>query len=130
MGMGHDSRTLRDDGEGKAPSVGAVRTPVAVALQYDPEIADAPRVVATGQGAVAEQILNLAFAHGVKVRTDPDLAQILAAVDVDSIIPVEAFAAVAEILAYVYRLNGQAPPTPSSAPESGGSAASAGASRR
>lgn len=130
MGTGHDSRTPRDDGEGKAPAGPAVRTAVAVALQYDPEVADAPRVVATGQGALAEQILNLAFAHGVKVRTDPDLAQILAAVDVDSVIPVEAFAAVAEILAYVYRLNGQVPPAPSSAPEGGGGAAAAGASRR
>ena len=70
----------------------------------------APKVVATGRGHVAEQILELAFAHGVKVRTDPDLAQILAAVDVDTIIPAEAFVAVAEILAYVYRANGQVPP--------------------
>lgn len=83
---------------------------VAVALHYDPDEADAPRVVATGKGALAEQILELAFAHGVKVRADPDLAQVLAAVDVDTVIPVEAFVAVAEILAYVYRANGQSVP--------------------
>ncbi|HLO78140.1 MAG TPA: EscU/YscU/HrcU family type III secretion system export apparatus switch protein [Magnetospirillum sp.] len=86
---------------------------VAVALQYDPDRADAPRVTASGKGQLAEQILNLAFANGVKVRTDPDLAQVLAAVEVDTVIPIEAFAAVAEILAYVYRANNQAVPVKS-----------------
>ncbi|MCF8479620.1 MAG: EscU/YscU/HrcU family type III secretion system export apparatus switch protein, partial [Rhodospirillum sp.] len=81
---------------------------VAVALDYDPTSPlSAPRVVASGRGAVAEQILELAFAHGVKVRQDADLVQILSAVDMDSEIPLEAFAAVAEILAYVYRANGR-----------------------
>ena len=85
--------------------------PLAVALvSSGGGTGQAPKVVATGKGHVAEQILQLAFAHGVKVRTDPDLAQILAAVDVDTIIPAEAFVAVAEILAYVYRANGQVPP--------------------
>lgn len=83
-----------------------MRRPVAVALRNDRGDASLPRVVATGHGAVAEQILELAFAHGVKVRTDADLAEILAAVDVESEIPIEAIAAVAEILAYVYRANG------------------------
>ncbi|MGE5514265.1 MAG: EscU/YscU/HrcU family type III secretion system export apparatus switch protein [Bacteroidota bacterium] len=92
---------------------------VAVALQYDPDLADAPRVTASGKGALAEQILNLAFANGVKVRTDPDLAQVLAAVEVDTVIPIEAFTAVAEILAYVYRVNNRAVPVKSSADESG-----------
>jgi len=92
------------------PAVPA-RRQVAVALHYDPGENGAPTVVATGRGAVAEQILNLAFANGVKVRTDPDLAEVLAAVDVDSVIPVEAFVAVAEILAYVYRANGREMPS-------------------
>ena len=84
---------------------------MAVALvSSGPDGLHAPKVVATGKGHVAEQILAMAFAHGVKVRTDPDLAQILAAVDVDTIIPAEAFVAVAEILAYIYRANGQVPP--------------------
>ena len=65
-----------------------------------------PRVVASGHGAIAEQILELAFANDVKVREDADLAQILAAVDVDCEIPIEAIVAVAEILAHVYRANG------------------------
>lgn len=63
----------------------------------------APRVTASGRGAVAEQILQIAFERGVKVRTDSDLAEILAAVEVDSEIPLAALAGVAEILRYLYR---------------------------
>lgn len=66
----------------------------------------APRVIAAGRGTVAEQILALAFANGVKVREDADLAELLSAVDLESEIPLEAFTAVAEILSYVYRANG------------------------
>jgi len=101
-----------EDAAAKLASGGAPRIPVAVALSYDENSPDAPRVVASGKGFLAEQILGFAFAHGVKVRTDPDLAQILAAVDVDTVIPVEAFLAVAEILAYVYRANGRVAPDP------------------
>ncbi|WP_255448405.1 EscU/YscU/HrcU family type III secretion system export apparatus switch protein [Telmatospirillum sp. J64-1] len=85
---------------------------IAVALAHDPEGDSAPRVVASGRGSVAAQILEIAFANGVKVRQDADLAEILAALDIDSEIPVEAFAAVAEILAYVYKANAMADSTP------------------
>jgi flagellar biosynthesis protein len=81
---------------------------VAVALGHSSESKHAPKVLAGGRGAVAEQILNIAFAQGVRVREDADLAQLLAAVDIDSEIPVQAFAAVAEILVYVWRANGAA----------------------
>ena len=85
------------------------RTPIAIAL--DAKGRDgalrpkSPRVVATGRGAVAEQILAIAFEKGVPVREDSDLAQILAAVELDAEIPIDALAAVAEILSYVYRAN-------------------------
>jgi flagellar biosynthesis protein len=111
---------MDEEAEAKAKQAAdsATRIPVAVALSSAKSLGeggalastDTPRVVATGKGAVAEQILELAFAHGVKVRTDPDLAQILSAVEEGSIIPVEAFVAVAEILAYVYRANNMVPP--------------------
>lgn len=92
----------------------------AVALGYEPKRDDQPRVTASGRGAVAEQILRIAFDRGIKVREDADLAEILAAIDVDSLIPLEAFAAVAEILAYVYRAEGQGgPPAPAAKPASG-----------
>ena len=79
--------------------------PIAVALDYDAVAKTAPKVVAKGEGAVARQILELAFANGVKVREDADLAQLLKAVELESPIPLEAFAAVAEIVAFLYREN-------------------------
>lgn len=87
---------------------------IAVALAYQPETNDdAPKVVASGRGAVARKIVETAFASGVRVREDADLAQILAAVDLDSVIPLEAFMAVAEILAHVYQVNHRSAPEPS-----------------
>lgn len=81
---------------------------VAAALEYDEQSGTAPKVTAAGYGAVAEKILDMAFASGVKVRQDADLAEMLAAIDIDSEIPPEAFAAVAEILSYIYELNASA----------------------
>jgi flagellar biosynthesis protein len=69
------------------------------------DIATPARVVAKGQGALAEQILSLAFATGVKVREDADLVEILEAIEVESEVPLHALATVAEILTYVYRAN-------------------------
>lgn len=86
------------------------RRPAAVALKYELGGKSLPRIVATGHGHIAEQILELAFANGVKVREDADLVEILSAIEVDSEIPIEAIAAVAEILAHVYQANGTLPP--------------------
>jgi flagellar biosynthesis protein len=97
----------------------AARRPVAVALKYEFGAQSLPRIVATGKGTVAEQILELAFANGVKVREDADLVEILSAIEVDSDIPVEAIAAVAEILAYVYRANGAIPVDPGAGADAG-----------
>ena len=64
-----------------------------------------PKIIATGEGTFADQILQIAWANNIKVREDADLIEILSAIDIDSEIPVETFAAVAEILTYVYRAN-------------------------
>ena len=99
--------------------------PVAVAIADNRSDKAPPRLVAKGHGKVAEQILEIAFARGVKVRTDANLAEVLAAIDLDSEVPLQALAAVAEILTYVYHANGAmasdpaAPPDP--LPESGAS---------
>lgn len=97
-----------DEHDGTAPSADTqnadLHEAIAVALRYAPED-ETPRVTAAGRGHVAEQILQIAFDRGIKVRKDADLAQILSVIDIDSEIPVEAFAAVAEILLYVYRAN-------------------------
>ena len=107
---------IHDDEPSKDASglIGKASRQIAVALSYRPTSADdAPKVVASGRGKTAQQILELAFAQGVRVREDPDLAEILAAVEIDSVIPLSAFIAVAEILGYVYRANNQSIPDPS-----------------
>jgi flagellar biosynthesis protein len=76
----------------------------AVALGYNPEKDPAPRVLASGQGALAEQIIAVARANGILVREDPLLAGLLAEVAIDTLIPPELYALVAEVLAYVYRV--------------------------
>lgn len=78
-------------------------TRIAVALKYDRKADPAPRVVAKGDGELAAKILELAREHGVAIREDKDLAQLLATAELETQIPVEAFVAVAEILSYVYR---------------------------
>ena len=94
------------DHKKKAPDIAP---DIAVALDYDPLKSRAPKVVAKGSGWLAEQIIAIAEANGIEVKEDPDLAQLLSSVDVDSEIPLEAFTAVAEILSYVYKLNDQWP---------------------
>jgi flagellar biosynthesis protein len=83
------------------------RERIAVALKYDREKDQAPRVVATGREKMADQIIAVAEAHGIEIRRDSDLAEILSKLDVDSLIPLEAYASVAEILSYLYRKNAE-----------------------
>jgi flagellar biosynthesis protein len=76
-----------------------------VALRYDMARDRAPRVVAKGRGAVAERIMALAREANVPLRNDPDLALLLEALDLEAEIPPQLYRAVAEVLAFVYRLN-------------------------
>ena len=102
---------VRDQNKKITPKSSAESAPKTIAVALEEQDGQAPpKITASGRGFVAEQILQVAFSNGVKVREDADLVQILSAVDVDSDIPTEAFAAVAEILAYVYRANRQVPP--------------------
>lgn len=75
-----------------------------MAISYDPEHADVPIVTAAGQGLVAEEIIRRARSAGVPVTEDPRLAAVLSQLDVGNMIPPELYAVVAEVLAYVYRL--------------------------
>ncbi|MDR1162218.1 MAG: EscU/YscU/HrcU family type III secretion system export apparatus switch protein [Candidatus Accumulibacter sp.] len=96
----------------------------AVALTYSQTDA-APRVVAKGRGVVAEQIIARAHEHGVYVHESPELVSLLLQVDLDQRIPPQLYLAVAELLAWIYRLeNGDTvPPAPilSPLPEKQGS---------
>jgi flagellar biosynthesis protein len=80
----------------------------AAALRYDGR--DAPRVVATGGGLVADRILVAAREAGVPLREDPVLMEALATLELDHDIPPELYRAVAEALAWAYRLSGRTPP--------------------
>jgi flagellar biosynthesis protein len=75
----------------------------AIALDFDHRDPSVPTVVAVGEGDVARQILAIAFEHGVMVREDANLVEILSTLEVGDEIPIIAFAAVAEILTHVYR---------------------------
>ena len=82
----------------------------AVALEDRTEKSEVPQITAAGRGKIAEKILQLAYENGIKVREDSTLAEMLAKIELDSPIPSEAFMAVAEILSYVYRANGEPNP--------------------
>lgn len=82
----------------------------AVAIQDGSENGNIPIITAAGRGKFAEQILAIAYENGIKVRSDADLAEMLAKIELDSPIPSEAFMAVAEVLSYVYRANGEPNP--------------------
>ena len=81
--------------------------PLAVALRYERRDTAAPRVTAKGGGELARRILELARAHDVPVREDPDLLELLAACDLGAEIPEELYHTVAELLAFLHRLNGK-----------------------
>jgi len=77
----------------------------AVALKYRKEEDRAPKVVAKGVGAVAAAIKATAEKHGIPIRRDDDLIELLAEVDIDREIPAQLYAAVAEVLSWIYRAN-------------------------
>ncbi len=81
--------------------------PQVVALRYRANQDHAPRVVAKGRGPIAERILQLARAHGIPVRQDRNLVEVLSQLRLDQEIPPAVYQAVAEILAFVYRLAGE-----------------------
>ena len=80
---------------------------IAVALQYDKETGHAPRVVASGRGLIAEQILALATENDIVIEANPMLAEALSHVEVDDTIPIELFEAVAAVIGFVLRQSGK-----------------------
>lgn len=94
-------------------------TELAIAVQYDYDTMEAPVVVAKGAGALAQQIRRLALENSIPVVERKELARALyKLVDVGRPVPFEQYAAVAEVLKYVYQLTGKALP---SAPPKGAS---------
>lgn len=88
----NDPRDSRDGHDG-----------IAVALRYEAG-SGAPRVTASGRGLVAENIETLAEQAGVALYRDPQLARLLADVDLGTEIPPALYLAVAEVIAFVWSL--------------------------
>jgi flagellar biosynthesis protein len=89
----------------------------AVALAYA-EGQGAPRVVAKGRGVLAQAIIDRAHEAGVYVHESPELVSLLMQVDLDRHIPAQLYVAVAELLAWLYRIEhgGDAPRAPADPP--------------
>ena len=83
------------------------KRPAAAALQFDPVLAEPPQVVAVGRGVTAEEIVRVAKEHGIPLYEDAGLVEALARLDVSDYIPRELYAVVAEVLAYVYRVDAE-----------------------
>lgn len=82
------------------------KRPQAVAIKYDKRSA-APRVVAKGYGTLAETIIQTAKNHGLYVHESPELINVLMKLDLDQQIPPELYVAIAELLAWLYQLEGK-----------------------
>jgi flagellar biosynthesis protein len=79
----------------------------AAALQYRAGIDTAPSIVAKGRGLVAEKILALAREHGIPIREDRNMVEILSTLNLYEEIPADLYKAVAEILAFIYKMSGR-----------------------
>lgn len=90
------SGNRRDEGRRKA-----------VALRYNGDKDEAPKILAKGAGLLAERIIELAQQQGIQLHEDPELVGLLSKLELDTEIPEQLYAAVAEVLAFVYRLNRQ-----------------------
>ncbi|QDT02552.1 Flagellar biosynthetic protein FlhB [Rubripirellula lacrimiformis] len=92
----------------KADVVVSNPTELAIAIQYDPLTMPAPIVLAKGAGPLAQKIRRIALENGIPVVERKPLAQVLyKTVDVGQIVPTEQYQAVAEVLRYVYQLQGK-----------------------
>lgn len=77
----------------------------AVALSYESAKEDAPKIVAKGKGFVADQIIEQARNHQIPIQEDSSLVELLGQLTINEKIPEELYQAVAEIFAFVYRMD-------------------------
>ncbi|PIE54245.1 MAG: flagellar biosynthesis [Dethiosulfovibrio peptidovorans] len=81
------------------------KCPQAAALRYDQEQERAPRILASGQGPVAERIMDIAKEADIPIVEDAALVTALLALDIGEEIPLELYEAVARVLAFIYRVD-------------------------
>jgi len=80
-------------------------TDKAIAIRYNEDESTAPKVIASGKGLVAEKIIKTAREAGIHIQEDANLVELLSKVPVGDEIPVELYQTVAEVLAFVYKVN-------------------------
>jgi flagellar biosynthesis protein len=81
----------------------------AIALRYDQEKENAPKVVAKGKGLTAENIIKIAHEHNLPIREDADLIELLSKVEIDHEIPENLYIAVAEVFKFIYSTTHKGP---------------------
>ncbi len=92
----------------------------ALSLHFNQQKDQAPKVTAKGKGLMAERIIELAREHKIPIKEDPDLVEVLSQVDVNQEVPPTVYRVVAELLAWVYKMNSDfkggiiTPPSPAS----------------
>ncbi|BDH61123.1 hypothetical protein CD30_01840 [Ureibacillus massiliensis 4400831 = CIP 108448 = CCUG 49529] len=77
----------------------------AIALTYQPSENSGPKVIAKGKGKIAENILERATLHDIPIYEDPNLVELLGQLDLNDAIPEDLYQAVAEVFAFIYRLD-------------------------
>ena len=76
----------------------------AVALKYDKNKSNAPKVTAKGKGRTAQKIIELAELNDIAIKKDEDLVELLSKIELDKEVPAEMYKAVAEVFNFVYKL--------------------------
>ncbi len=80
-------------------------TAQAIAIVYNENDSNAPRVVASGKGVIAEKIIATAREAGIHIQEDANLVELLSKIPIGDEIPTELYQTVAEVLAFVYQIN-------------------------
>lgn len=89
--------------EGETPAAPSRRS--AIALRYNVEQDRAPMILATGRGPIAEEIMRVAEENRIPLYEDPELADLLTKLELDTEVPPELYVLVAEVLFFVYQLD-------------------------
>ncbi|MGB3262146.1 EscU/YscU/HrcU family type III secretion system export apparatus switch protein [Paenisporosarcina sp.] len=76
-----------------------------VALTYKQNLENAPTVIAKGKGVIAENLIKIAQEHQILIQEDPSLVALLGQLDINESIPEELYQAVAEVFAFIYRID-------------------------
>ncbi len=77
----------------------------AVAILYDSQKSSSPKIIASGKGEVAKRIIETAKEAGVHIQEDANLVELLSKIGIGDEIPTELYQTVAEVLAFVYKVN-------------------------